>query len=384
MTSLKWILLLQFYSTLWLASASTNNGGFQTPAFLKPQQPLANSTKTSDKIIPRWKQQLPYPLNNKTQTLQRIIIPGPRNRTVEVYLLGTAHVSIDSSRDVDLLLEFVDPSVIFVELCNQRTSMLLTPDRSESNSTITKEKKRWWHRLKKPKRHDAGEGAKSLNGMAASMLTTMQKDFADSLGVELGGEFRVAYNYWEKRRTATTVHLILGDRPVFLTLTRAWESLGIWGKAKLLIALFISTLQKPNPDELREWMKSILADETGDLLSKSIEDLKKHFPTLEEVIIRERDAYMACKLYQTCRQLLVAPNAPLTQRLVAIVGAGHVPGMVHWLTVGNGKLPEEVLEGLIRIKKGIPIEDGKILIHDVALVNYEMMQEMISTEQVSN
>ena len=76
--------------------------------------------------------------------------------------------------------------------------------------------------------------------------------------------------------------MILGDRPVSITLTRAWESLRVWGKIKLLVGLFISSLRKPNPEEIKEWMEKILKGDT-DLMSESIAELAKHFPTLETV-----------------------------------------------------------------------------------------------------
>ena len=61
------------------------------------------TNQTSD--IPLWKQNLPEPLcNKKARTFQRICIPY-QNQVAEIYLLGTAHVSNDSSRDVNLLLE---------------------------------------------------------------------------------------------------------------------------------------------------------------------------------------------------------------------------------------------------------------------------------------
>jgi len=68
------------------------------------------SQNTTSSNVPLWKQKLPFPLNNKTKTLQRILIPGgghPKGKDVEVFLLGTAHVSKDSSRDVRQLLESV-------------------------------------------------------------------------------------------------------------------------------------------------------------------------------------------------------------------------------------------------------------------------------------
>ncbi|CAJ1930807.1 unnamed protein product [Cylindrotheca closterium] len=420
MANSSWHLFLAtLYSLLALLHASSSAGGaFPKPAFVSSTQPktelLSNGSnettttttaETQDPLIavPEWKRKLPYPLNNKTSTLQRITIPGFGGRcAVEVYLLGTAHVSNDSSRDVNLLLETIDPDVIFLELCDQRIPMLTAPPpelNGEGETSEDTEKKPWWRRRKtkpKPSNEEGGRQPKSLHGMASNMLTSMQQDYANSLGVELGGEFRTAYNFWEQSRLsrpAGAVHMILGDRPLYLTLTRAWESLGTWGKTKLLVALFISTLQKPNPEELRNWMKSILEDDSGDILTKSIDDLKKHFPTLEEVIIRERDAYMACKLYQTCRQMLIMlqqqqrqesppPSSPSIQRVVAIVGAGHIKGMCHWLTGGNqGKgTPEDVLAGLIKIKKAIAHEDAQVLTHDVMVVNHEQLQEIVQKQ----
>jgi pheromone shutdown protein TraB len=171
----------------------------------------------------------------------------------------------------------------------------------------------------------------------------------------------------------------LGDRPLYLTLTRAWESLGIWGKTKLVFGLLLSSLQKPNPEELKAWMQSILSDDNGDLLTESIAELAQHFPSLEEVIIQERDAYMACKLYQTCRQLLTTSNNQQQRhRLVAIVGAGHVEGMCRWLTTGNHtEGPEDILSRLIQIRKGISEEDRRILVQDVMEVNHELLQAMV-------
>ena len=347
-------------------------------------------------VIPEWKKDLPFPLNNKTRTFQRIVFPGPDGVVCECYLLGTAHVSSDSCQEVRLLLEAVNPGTIFIEMCDQRTPLLLsTSSRSQSNENTTSETSSaamtspeedsskskepspsLWERIKQ-------NNATSLYGTAATLLTSMQEDYADSLGVELGGEFRVAYEFWDRERKTSRRHLILGDRPLYLTLTRSWESLSIFGKIKLLIGLLISSFQKPKPEELKEWMQKILQDDSEDLLSKSIEELSGHFPTIYDVIIRERDAYMACKLFQTCQQL----NAMMqqssittgikTHKVVAIVGAGHVDGMCRWLTVGNGQdqRPEEILSMLIRTKKPIPEEEAQFLMDSVSELNPELLAE---------
>jgi pheromone shutdown protein TraB len=343
--------------------------------------PFSDNNST---IIPAWKAQLPEPLCNKTKTLQRIVFEGGADssdgrKIVQVYLLGTAHVSTDSCKEVKLLLEAVNPSTVFIEMCDQRTPILWSQPKNLPATNATKNgsadevkgKLSFWGKLKQ-------NNATTLYGTAATLLTSMQEDFADSLGVELGGEFRAAFDYWERNRKSTRRHLILGDRPLYLTLTRAWESLNLWSKFKLLVGLLISSFQKPNPEEIREWMQSILREDSEDLLSKSIEELSRHFPTLVDVIIRERDAYMACKLFQTCQQLSMMQSTN-EHVVVAIVGAGHVEGMCRWLTVGNGQEPDQILSMLIKTKKPIPEEHAQFLIDSVSELDPVLLADMASS-----
>jgi pheromone shutdown protein TraB len=320
--------------------------------------------------VPEWKRNLPYPLNEKTNTLQRLAVPGPRGKIVEVYLLGTAHVSRDSSRDVKLLLEHVNPDCIFLELCYQRMPCLVAskPD----NTTVKGEEEKktsLWKQLRQP-------GNKSLYGIAANLLASMQQGYGTSLGVEVGGEFRVAHDYWEiQRRTNTRLHMILGDRPISLTLTRAWESMGVWGKTKLIVSLFMASLQKTDAKELEELIQSILNDDSGDLLTKLTTELGYRFPTLVEVILHERNEFMACKLIQSCRQLVMQPSGNYT--MVAIVGAGHVEGIRRLLTEGNyGQGSEQILKQLIQTNKPMDAEQSRYLVQGVMEVNHEHLQEI--------
>ena len=368
-------------------SNSSSSDGVLNNATAAVSPDVAPSNATT---LPEWRRQLPVELQNKTKTLQRIVVPGSNGCRVEVYLLGTAHVSNDSSRDVRTLLEAIDPNILFLELCDQRIPMMLTPPENlqvEELPDAEGTEKGFWKRLRrgKPKNiQPAPQGGRSMYGMAAGLLTSMQQDYAQSLGVELGGEFRVAYNYWDEQRQKREIHMILGDRPLYVTLLRAWQELRLWGKLKLMVGLVMSSLQKPKPEELREWIQKILSDDTGDLLTESIAELANHFPALERVIIQERDTYMACKLYQTCRALLQPPSNPYyvqeprVHKLVAIVGAGHVNGMCQLLTKGNGKQqPEEMLAPLLALKKPIPEEERQFLIFDVMEVNPELLQSMV-------
>jgi pheromone shutdown protein TraB len=311
-----------------------------------------NTTRLSSNFtIPAWKTVLPDPLPSR-RTLERIQIPLTTETKVTLYLLGTSHVSNDSSADVRVLLEYAKPEVVFLELCDQRIPMLLPKTKEDSfspNSTF-------WERVGAVQE---GSGMSRGSAIGTVLLTQVQDDYAESLGVDLGGEFRVAWEYCQRNRPIC----ILGDRPLKITLLRAWESLSWWGKSKCLVALLWSSFQKPNPQELREWMRNILEGDS-DVLTESMAELRKTFPSLERVILKERDAYLACKIYQTCRYL----NPDENHTLVAIVGAGHGPGVCQWLTDGNGQSPEDILRDIVKTKKNENIEP---LIRDVTQLPYD-------------
>lgn len=292
------------------------------------------NTTTPHPSIPSWKSNLPKPLRDKgPKTLQRL-----RLGTSTIYLLGTAHVSNDSSAETALLLDAVDPDCILVELCDARVPLLEGSSELLDNGTNAS----FWVRVKA---NQETSNATRLQSICTVLLTGVQQNYADDLGVELGGEFRCAHQYWLKKPNC---HLILGDRPLSLTLVRAWESLSLFARVKVMLALLWSSFRKPDPEELREWLRSVLRDES-DVLTESFLELRRHFPTLYTTIIEERDAWLAAKLVQTVRAL---QHARRESTVVAIVGAGHMPGILQWLTAPpNDSTPEEILMPLTVTKK---------------------------------
>jgi pheromone shutdown protein TraB len=319
--------------------------------------------------LPAWKAALPPILQRKgPKTLQRLILGD-----VEIFLLGTAHVSNDSCRDVQVLLEAVQPSCILVELCEARIPLLDgsdTPTVDEAAAAAAANetaptKLSWRERMKQVQ---DSQGGSQWQAMCTLLLTSVQEDYADTLGVELGGEFRAAHVYWKAQHAqqpaavagySDTVAsafpaLILGDRPLSLTLIRAWESLTWWPKLKVMVGLLWSSLRKPDPQEIRDWLAQVLREES-DVLTTSLAELRQHFPTLHTTIITERDAWLACKVVQTCR-ILRSSRQPRV--VVAIVGAGHVPGMVVRLTTPDSRqqTTEEILNELCQTKRWLKDE----------------------------
>jgi pheromone shutdown protein TraB len=315
------------------------------------QQQLPVVVATSN--VPAWKQALPERLRRKGhKTLQRLQLGN-----TDIYILGTAHVSNDSSADVDVLLNCLHPSCIFVELCDARVALLEgTSHENATNATGHNSRTSFWEKIKSTQQ---AQGGSRIQALSTVLLTSVQEDYANELGVELGGEFRCAHAYWRNASTATTTasrpHLILGDRPLYLTLVRAWESLWWWPKTKVLAGLVWSSRQKPNKEEIRKWLETVMQEES-DVLTESFQELRKHFPTLYTTIISERDAWLAAKIVQTCRALNSQQPHHSRHRLslVAIVGAGHVPGICDWLTNKNQtqmQTPEQILKQLVTTRR---------------------------------
>jgi pheromone shutdown protein TraB len=363
------LILLLLLSTFSLAGSSTSQ---QSSTVLQkwglpPATSTNNSTLvsnfTNSCVIPAWKQRLPVELQNRA-TLQRIVIPTAPGYYTTVYLLGTSHVSNDSSADVNLLLYSVRPNVVFLELCQQRIGMLDSSNHAENeldtrstnnnNNNMT-----FWQKVRLVQQQS--QGMTRAGALGTVLLTSVQQDYAESLGVELGSEFQRAHEYCLHNHVPRSTICILGDRPLQITLLRAWESLRWWGKTRVVLGLVWNLLKRQDAQELREWMQTILVQEgETDVLTTSIQELKRHFPTLERVILQERDAYMACKIYQSCRALPRREN----HTMVAIVGAGHVRGMVRWLTVPSNQTPEEILSPLVTTRTG-SFDEVQTLITDV-------------------
>lgn len=316
---------------LFLATQAAATAFWKQPSVFSI--PRGGSTAAANATVPAWKSRLPAPLSSKgNHTLEKI-----RIGTTTIYLLGTAHVSRNSSADVSLLLESVRPDGVFVELCDARVALLEGEEEPPADANAT---------FREKVKHLKEQGASGLQALSTVMLTSVQEDYADTLGVELGGEFQAAYRYWRGR---SGCFLLLGDRPLQLTLARAWESLsGWWPKCKVVCGLVWSCCWKPSKEELLKWLEKVMESES-DVLTESLKELKKHFPGLYHTIIAERDAWMAAKLVQTSRSL---NRRGRSQTLVAIVGAGHVPGIVQWLTQPTeGTTPEEILRNLTVTRK---------------------------------
>jgi hypothetical protein len=182
----------------------------------------------------------------------------------DVYLVGTAHVSKQSCLEVEAIISILKPEVVFVELCSSRLSVLKPQT------------------LKIPTMSDMIESWKQKQNTFGILYGWFLAKIASHLEVFPGAEFRVAYE--EAIKYGGKV--ILGDRPVQITLKRTWAKMPLWHKVKFLYSILFQAVFLPGAEELEKMLKDM---DNVDMVTLVIQEMSKEFPTLMDTIVHERD-----------------------------------------------------------------------------------------------
>jgi len=208
----------------------------------------------------------------------------------EVILIGTAHVSRESTRLVEEVVTAEKPDTVCVELCSSRFQALKQRDRWRDTDIvkIIREKK-------------------AFLLLSNLLLASFQKRIAKKMDVMPGAEMLKAVETAE----AVGAGVWLADREIRTTLSRAWHSMGWWTRIKLMSQVLVSMSEVEDiTEEEIERMKQ------QDVLESLLTEVGRSMPTLKTILIDERDRYLAAKIRS-------APG----RKIVAVVGAGHVPGI---------------------------------------------------------
>lgn len=239
-----------------------------------------------------------------------------------VHIVGTAHVSHASVRDVQQTISLTQPDTVCVELCPSRHQAMTQPEdwKKMDIYKVVKEKK-------------------SLFLLIQLILSSFYRSIAKQLGIQPGAEMLAAVDMAQEQGA----ELILADRDVNITLKRVWGYLSWWHKMKMLFQLLASLILPEKVDE-----SSIEELKDKDQLEVVMDQVAKSYPQVKNKLIDERDLYLAHSIQ----------NAP-GQVVVAVVGAGHVPGIVKALptpidTAPLLELPPASIWPQI-LKWGIPI-----------------------------
>jgi pheromone shutdown-related protein TraB len=224
-----------------------------------------------------------------SQTIRRLTL---KDRSV--VLAGTAHISQGSIDEVRSLIAAEKPGRVCVEIDEGRW-------RSMSAG-------RSWDDL------DIGKVLREGRGfllMANLALAGFQRRMGAEVGVKPGEEMVAAVRAAEE----AGIPYSFCDRDVQITLKRAWARSGLWNKSKLIAALVESSFSR---EKLSETDIEKLKQRSE--LEQMMAELADFLPSVKEVLIDERDRFLASRIY------LASENT-----VVAVVGAGHLDGIESWL-----------------------------------------------------
>jgi pheromone shutdown-related protein TraB len=232
----------------------------------------------------------------------------------EFILVGTAHISRESVDLVRTVIEAEKPDCVCIELDAQRYEALSQQKRFEAldlREVIRKQQ---------------------LAAMLMNLLlASYQKRLGGKLGVIPGSELLEA----AKVAKENGIPISLCDRDIRVTLRRAWAALSIWKKSMLVSTFVASAFEDPELSE--EELNRI---KQKDVLSELMNELGDAMPALKEALIDERDRFLAQKIRES-----------KGQKLVAVVGAGHIKGMKQAILSGH----DEDLEKISVIPKVSPL-----------------------------
>ena len=207
-------------------------------------------------------------------------------------IIGTAHVS---SASVELVREQIEqwkPNLVAVELCDSRLRSLQQPDDLDNDDLLKIIKQ-----------------GKSAMILLQSALAAQQRRMGMETGEKPGAELLAAIEIAEENN----IDHALIDRDVVVTLRRAWRKMGLREKWRVLNAL----LWEDDDEEFD--LDELIED--SDLLTTMMEEARDAAPRAGEVLIDERDAFLAGRIQQIRGK----------GKVLAVVGAGHINGIIEHL-----------------------------------------------------
>lgn len=218
-----------------------------------------------------------------------------------IVLVGTAHVSRRSVEEVRQVIETERPETVCVELDEQRLRTLLDPEQWKRTDVLAVVRQ-----------------GKALFLLSSLLMASIQRRIGRQLGVQPGAELQEAVE--AARDVGSRVELI--DRDIRVTLRRAWSRFGLWERLKVSVQILGGVLSAEELD-----VEAVEALKRNETLGDAMELLAREFPGVKDVLIDERDRYMAEKIRR-------APG----RTVVAVLGMGHLPGVTAALSASDTNL----------------------------------------------
>ena len=212
-----------------------------------------------------------------------------------IYLLGSSHIASQSVNEAKENIDFLKPDIVALELDSGRAYSLK-------------------HKVKRPKNISL---IKSL-GLTGFLFYVfgeyIQKKLGKIVNIEPGAEMLSAMHVAEEKGLMITFI----DRDINITLARFSK----YFRKRELFRLFFELI---GGIFKKETVKiDISKPPSEDIVQYVLAETKKRYPSHYMVLIDERDLFMADALFQLS-------NTFPDKKVFAVVGAGHVNGILHYL-----------------------------------------------------
>ncbi|KAL7107196.1 hypothetical protein ACP275_06G038600 [Erythranthe tilingii] len=259
-------------------------------------------------------------------------VPSWRSDFVEpeaIWIIGTTHISPESASDVERVINSVRPDNVVVELCRSRAGIMYIPDNVDQSQ-----------QLRSSMFSLSGNGffgaiGRSINlgGQTALALRLLLATFSSKVSSDInrpfGDEFRAA----RKASEEIGAQIVLGDRPIEITLERAWSSL----KWKEKLSLISSVVRGITSSDISD-NKALEKPSAGDSNLQLYEQLSISYPSLLPSLIHERDTFLAWSL----KRSKAVNNG---KKVVGVIGRAHMNGVIYSLLSDTGNLRFKDLAG---------------------------------------
>ena len=212
-----------------------------------------------------------------------------------ITLIGTSHIAKESVKKVTQTIIEEKPEIVALELDPGRAYALQ-------------------HNIKRPKNITLLRSLGVSGFLFYLFGEVVQKKLGKIVNLQPGSEMLVAMK--TSAKVGSKIALI--DRDIQITLRRFSKHFRKRELLKIILDLITSVFKK---NDLKIDLSKVPSDE---LIEYAIEQAKDNYPSLYKILVEERDVYMAKQLNKIS---LLYPD----KQIVAVVGAGHIKGILRYL-----------------------------------------------------
>lgn len=210
----------------------------------------------------------------------------------DIWVVGTSHIAKESVEKVKKAVNSYKPDFIALELDKQRLGTLLSKKKKFSLKALK----------------EFGIKALFLN-LIGSFI---EKRLSKKTGILPGTEMKTAIKLAKEQK----IKIALIDQPVNITLKKLTSRITRKEKFRFIKDILSSLFLRKK--QVSFDLNKVPSEK---VVKKLIEDTKEKYPTVYQVLIEERNKFMAKALYKLTH---LYPK----KKILAIVGAGHEEGII--------------------------------------------------------